>query len=84
MVWNELLRDPIPIADEDFDALWSYGGFPEPFARRDDRFHRRWKRLRNQQLFKEEVRELTRVRELSQLEMLGKLLGVSIWGANPV
>ena len=71
---DELLRDPIPIADEDFDALWNYGGFPEPFVRRNDRFHRRWKRLRNQQLFKEEVRELTRVQELSQLEILGKLL----------
>ena len=73
--WDELLRDPAPIANEDFDALWNYGGFPEPFARRDDRFHRRWKRLRNQQLFKEDVRELTRIQELSQLEMLGKLLG---------
>lgn len=73
--WDELLRDPAPIAKEDFDALWNYGGFPEPFARRDDRFHRRWKRLRSQQLFKEDVRELTRIQELSQLEMLGKLLG---------
>lgn len=73
--WDELLRDPTPIAKEDFDALWNYGGFPEPFARRDDRFHRRWKRLRSQQLFKEDVRELTRIQELSQLEMLGKLLG---------
>lgn len=57
-------------------ALWQHGGYPEPFLRRDPRFSRRWQTLRTQQLLREDVRDLTQIQQLDQLEMLVKLLAV--------
>jgi len=68
------IRPPGRPADEDFDALLKWGGFPEPWLKRDRRFYNRWTRLRDQQLLREDVRELTQVQALGQLEMLAVLL----------
>ena len=65
---------PEKIAEEDFEALLKWGGFPEPYLKRNSRFYNRWSRLRDQQLLSEDVRELTRVQELGQLELLAKFL----------
>src|SRR5438093_10233809 len=32
------INDPIRIAESDFDALWQFGGYPEPFRRRSRKF----------------------------------------------
>lgn len=71
---SDLIQAPCPIEEEDFQALWQFGGFPEPYCKRDLRFSRRWNRLRTEQLFHGDARELTRIQELSQLETLGKIL----------
>ncbi len=71
---EELIRPPQPLASGRFDALWSWGGFPEPFIQRSARFSNRWQRLRRQQLVREDVRDLTRIQELGQLEILVALL----------
>jgi hypothetical protein len=68
------LRAPRPIADARFETLWRRGGFPEPFVRDDARFSNRWQALRAQQLVREDVRDLTGIRELGQLEVLVALL----------
>ncbi len=60
--------------DERFDALLRFGGFPEPFLRQQQRFYNRWRRLRTQQLFKEDLRDLTRIQELGQVEVLAELV----------
>lgn len=57
-----------------WSALWRYGGYPEPFLKRDRRFARRWQSLRHRQLVREEVRDLTRVQQLDQLEVMTRLL----------
>jgi uncharacterized protein len=62
------------ISDEDFQALYEYGGFPEPFLKRNKKFYKRWKRLRMQQLFTEDIRDLTRIQELGEIELLANLL----------
>jgi predicted AAA+ superfamily ATPase len=62
------------ISDREFQALFQYGGFPEPFLRRAPRFYTRWRKLRAQQLFAEDMRDLTRIHELSEIEMLAQLL----------
>ena len=69
-----LLGPPREIDDGDFEALWKHGGFPEPYLRRDIRFTRRWRTLRFAQLVREEVRDLTRIQQLDQLEVLVRLL----------
>ena len=55
-------------------ALWQFGGFPEPLLRQNLRFHRRWTQLRFQQLFREDIRDLSAIRELDQMEVLAYTL----------
>lgn len=71
---HEPIAPPTPIPDEDWQALWEHGGFPEPFLRRKPQFSRRWQALRQAQLLKEDVRDLTRIQQLGQLEMLARTL----------
>lgn len=68
------IRRPVPIPEPDYTALLEHGGYPEPFVRRDRRFTLRWGDLRLQQLLREDIRDLTRVQELGQIEVLAHLL----------
>ena len=69
-----IVRAPRPIAEEDFDALWRHGGYPEPYLRRHLPFARRWQSTRTAQLVREDVRELTGVQQLGLLEVLVRIL----------
>jgi len=71
---KRIIRPPKKIKTTDFDALWNHGGYPEPFLRRDNRFSRRWQSLRIQQLLREDVRDLTHIQQIDQLEVLVKIL----------
>ncbi|MDE0192921.1 MAG: ATP-binding protein [Gammaproteobacteria bacterium] len=71
---DRVLREPTPLADEDFEALWRFGGFPEPYLRRDVRFERRWRSLRLRQLVREDIRDLTQIQHLDQLDSMVRLL----------
>jgi predicted AAA+ superfamily ATPase len=73
---ENVIRPPRQPDEEAFAALWNYGGYPEPFLKRDPRFSRRWQALRNQQLLREDARDLTQIQQLDQLAMLVKLLAV--------
>jgi len=73
---KRIVRAPQRPKSTDFDALWVHGGYPEPFLKRDMRFGRRWQSLRTQQLLREDIRDLTQIQQLDQLEMLVKLLDV--------
>ena len=67
---DTISTSPQEIPDDQWDAVLRFGGFPEPFQRASQRFHNRWKLAMNDQVLREEVRDLTRVRELSQIESL--------------
>jgi predicted AAA+ superfamily ATPase len=54
--------------------LMEFGGFPEPFLAGDRRFFNRWKKLRFEQLLREDVRDLSRINELGQMEQLALML----------
>ncbi|HEC15217.1 MAG TPA: ATP-binding protein [Sedimenticola sp.] len=69
-----LYRRPKKIDDDLFDSLFRYGGFPEPLIRQEMSFHRRWQKLRSQQLLREDLRDLTRIQELGQVEVLARLI----------
>lgn len=71
---RRMVKRPRRIPRSDFAALWNHGGFPEPFLKRDRRFTRRWAKLRQQQLIREDIRDLTRINELHQLEALVAIL----------
>lgn len=68
------IRPPVEIASAEWDALWEHGGFPEPFLRRDSRFTRRWRSLRQEQLSREDLREVASVADLGTMETLMQLL----------
>ncbi len=65
---------PQKIEESDYEALFTYGGFPETYLKRSKTFFNHWKRLRTEQLFREDVRDLTRVQETSQLQLLAEIL----------
>ncbi len=69
-----IVRPPKRIKNTDFDALLRHGGYPEPFLKREPRFTRRWQSLRLELISREEIRYLTQVQQIGQLEMLVRLL----------
>jgi predicted AAA+ superfamily ATPase len=68
------VRPPQPIPDSDWGALLEHGGFPEPFLLRDLRFTRRWRALRQDQLTKEDLREVAQLQDLGAMEAFTVLL----------
>jgi hypothetical protein len=72
---RRVVRPPQRIKAADFDALWSHGGYPEPYLKRDVRFSRRWQSLRFDQLVREDIRDLTGVQQIDQIAALVRLLG---------
>jgi len=71
---GRIVREPRKIEATEFDALWTHGGFPEPFLKRDVRFSRRWRSLRFEQLVRHEIRDLTQVQQLDQMASLVAIL----------
>ena len=84
--WDEFVRRYRPMMEafmqerfpsveaDDWDALWTHGGLPEPFVRRDGRFTRRWRKLRREQLFREDLRDLTKIADITGIRVLSELL----------
>jgi predicted AAA+ superfamily ATPase len=71
---NSPVVKPVRVPADAVEQLLSFGGFPEPFLRASDRFYNRWRRLRSEQLFREDLRDLTRIQEMGQVEVLAELL----------
>jgi predicted AAA+ superfamily ATPase len=55
-------------------AILRFGGFPEPFLRQSARHLRRWQKERLDRFFREDVRDLESVRDMSSLEHLADLI----------
>ena len=68
------VHPPLRIDSASFSDLLQFGGYPEPFLRAETRFYNRWRRLRTELLFREDLRDLTRIQEAGQVEVLGQLL----------
>jgi uncharacterized protein len=67
-------------AKEAFDRLMTVGGFPEPFLDGDPREARRWRRDRFDRVIKEDIRDLTDVRQISLLELFIHQLRTRVGG----
>src|SRR5205085_2979550 len=66
--------DRIPHAREAVDQIERFTGFPEPmFAGQVARL-RRWRRMRRELVLREDLRDLTRIRELGLIDQLVELL----------
>lgn len=58
--------------------LFKYSGFPEPFFANSEKILRIWRKGRNEKIVREDLRDLSRLPELSQVEMLTSLLPMKI------
>ncbi len=65
---------PVEISDQAFETLLLHGGFPEPYQKANRRFSLRWQRQRSSLIFREDLRDISRVYELGQVETLATLL----------
>ena len=61
-------------AKKHLEALWQFGPFPEPLFSQNKRTLNLWQSERTQRLIREDLRDLSRIQELSQIEMLVALL----------
>lgn len=68
------ISSPKRLDNESFKQLYNFGGFPEPFLKSSVRFYNRWKRLRKELLFREDLRDITQVKDLGSLQVLSELL----------
>ncbi len=71
---DALVRRPSSLDEEDWRALFDYGGFPEPFTRRSARYSVRWTELRMEQLMLDDIRTLTQVQEVESIRILAEIL----------
>lgn len=68
--WNELgLSRP-----SDLEGLLKFGGFPDPYLRRNERFWRRWQKERLTRVTREDLVDLERVKDLSLVQLLAETL----------
>ncbi len=65
---------PKQLSSQQWENLIKFGGFPEPYLNASDNFYRKWNHLKQEQLFQEDLRDLSKVRDLSRLELLAQLL----------
>jgi len=68
------LEFPEKIEQDLLPALFQFGSFPEPFLKHNKRSLRRWQRERLDRFFREDVRDLENVRDLSSMELLASML----------
>ncbi len=68
------INKPFQSKSHDLKKLLKNGGFPEPFIKNDPKFLNRWKTLRQEQLIREDIRDLSRIQELGQIELLAEIL----------
>ena len=62
------------VSKEALVQLMRFGGFPEPFLKGTDKFHRRWQKEYKALLTREEVRDLSRISDIKGLETLVEIL----------
>ena len=67
---------PIEVGFEknNMDRLMKFGGFPEPFLKASPVFLKRWQKNRQEQVIREDLRNLEKVRDIHSLEILAEML----------
>ena len=69
-----MVTHPQALPADAMKNLLTFGGFPEPFQAANQRFRTRWGNARRRILFREELRDLSNVHEVGQVEVLAELL----------
>lgn len=59
---------------KNYQQLFSFSGFPEPFLKADQNFYNLWFSERKKLLIREDIRDASKIREISLLETLSHLI----------
>jgi uncharacterized protein len=59
---------------DEFQSLLEYGGFPEPLLKASPRFLRRWHNEKVKRLFRDDISEVERIRDLGRMKLLSDML----------
>lgn len=73
-MYSTPIQAPLQISDELYMQLYEYSGFPEPYLQHQTQFINQWLKIRNDQLFREDIRDLSNVQELASLEVLAEII----------
>ncbi len=73
-ILSEDITEPVILSNDKFQNLYKYGGFPEPYLQARDDFLQQWYSFRDKQLFSEDIRDLSNIHEVGQLEVLAAIL----------
>lgn len=68
------IKAPLMLSNTQLNNLYKYGGFPEPYLQAREDFLRQWHSFRDKQLFSEDIRDLSNIHEVGQLEVLATIL----------
>ena len=60
---ENMISEPIRPSPDTIPQLLRFGGFSEPLLKSSMRFYNRWQRLRNELLFRDDLRDLTQIHE---------------------
>ncbi|KPA11856.1 ATPase AAA [Candidatus Magnetomorum sp. HK-1] len=78
---EEFLNNPLQIRiqyQNQYEEIWqqisTLSGFPEPFLSSRETTYRRWSKIYSQQLIREDIRDLTQIKSIGDLENLYLLL----------
>lgn len=74
--WRQEICSPgsLSLNQNTLEELMICGGFPEPFLAQSERIANIWRQGHQEKLIREDLRDLSRLPELSQVEMLTSLL----------
>jgi hypothetical protein len=75
--WSDplgVIGDADGTAEQTWRRLARFSGFPEPFVKADPRVYRRWSTTYHAQLIREDIRDLTGILAIGDLETLFSLL----------
>lgn len=71
---NDLQIKKINYDQNAYKRLYEYSGYPAIYVKNEKRFYNKWYNLRKKQLFYEDIRDLSNINELKQLELLGEII----------
>jgi len=77
---KDFLRRPLEAesGSSSLETIWSQlallSGFPEPYLSGKESVHRRWSRSYHQQLIREDIRNMTEIKSIEEIEILFSLL----------
>jgi len=73
----EIFKAIVPLedsCDEELEALFKFGGFPEPLLKGSARFLRRWHNEKVERMFRDDIRDIEQIRDLGSMQLLSDIL----------